>query len=70
MILKRLPRLVIVTKKFSKEFANRSLSTSSAGPDGLSFSSFNGLIVSHLALKVAPQETHSIVLKKKVTTTY
>jgi hypothetical protein len=30
----------------------------------------NGLIPSHLALKVQPQETHSIVLKKKVTTTY
>ena len=30
----------------------------------------NGLIPSHLALKVAPQETHSIVLKKKVTTRY
>ena len=30
----------------------------------------NGLIPSHLGLKVAPQETHPIVLKKKVTTTY
>ena len=30
----------------------------------------NGLIPSHLALKVAPQETHSIVLTKKVTTRY
>jgi hypothetical protein len=30
----------------------------------------NGLTLSHLALKVQPQETHSIVLKKKVTTRY
>ena len=70
MILKRLPRRVCRHKKISKEFANRSLFTSSAAPDTHRFSSFNGLIVSHLALKVPPQETHSIVLKKKVTTTY
>ena len=30
----------------------------------------NGLIPSDLALKVMPQETHSIALKKKMTTTY
>ena len=30
----------------------------------------NGLIPSHLGLKVASQETQPIVLKKKVTTTY
>jgi len=30
----------------------------------------NGLISSHLALKVMPQQIHSIALKKKMTTTY
>jgi len=57
-------------KIHSKEFADRSLWEAGAGPDALNSPSYNGLIVSHLALKVAPQETHSIVLKKKVTTTY
>jgi len=30
----------------------------------------NGLIHRHLGLKVAPQETHCIALKKKMTTRY
>jgi len=33
-------------------------------------SRLNGLIPSNLALKVMPQEIHSIALKKKMTTTY
>jgi hypothetical protein len=70
LMLKHLPGLSVVTKIHSKEFANRSLPTAGDGLDRLCFSTFNGLIPSHLALKVPPQETHSIVLKKKVTTTY
>jgi len=36
----------------------------------VTIAAFNELISGHLALKVSRQETHCIVLKKKVTTTY
>jgi hypothetical protein len=57
-------------KIHSKEFANRSLWDASACLNSFVSSCYKGLIASYLALKVSRQETHSIVLKKKVTTTY
>jgi hypothetical protein len=54
----------------SKGFAYRSLSGAIADLAFVTIYAFNGLISGHLALKVSRQETHSIVLKKKVTTTY
>jgi hypothetical protein len=53
-----------------KEFAYRSLADVISELAALTIVAFNGLISGHLALKVQPQVTHSIVLKKKVTTTY
>ena len=65
MILTRTSGLLNSQKIHSKEFAYRSLSSVISDLIFVAIAAFNGLISRHLALKVAPQETHSIVLKKK-----
>jgi len=52
------------------EVTKTSLLAVIADSNSAAHGTFNGLISGHLALKVSRQETHSIVLKKKVTTTY
>jgi hypothetical protein len=54
----------------SKGFAYRSLLGAIYDLAVVTIVAFNGLISGHLALKVSRQVIHSIVLKKKVTTTY
>ena len=70
MILTRTSGLLNSQKIHRKEFAYRSLSGAIYDLATVTIVAFNGLISGHLALKVTCQETHSIVLKKKVTTTY